>query len=97
MDKLITERDEEAIDADLKSMVEAAQRAEAKNSRPALSPLHEVGFWGHTMSIATRVPEAASSLPSLRHAASLVGRAAWSAGFGLRYSVAVVQQTANHS
>lgn len=42
MDKLITERDEEAIDADLKSMVEAAQRAEAKNAKPAVSPLHEV-------------------------------------------------------
>jgi hypothetical protein len=43
MDKLITERDEEAIDADLKAMVEAAQRAEARNSKPAVSPLHEVG------------------------------------------------------
>ena len=42
MDKLITERDEEAIDADLKAMVEAAQRAEARNSKPAVSPLHEV-------------------------------------------------------
>lgn len=42
MDKLMTERDEEAIDADLKSMVDAAARAEAKSSKPALSPLHEV-------------------------------------------------------
>jgi hypothetical protein len=42
MDKLITERDEEAIDADLKGMVEAAQRAEARNAKPAVSPLHEV-------------------------------------------------------
>jgi hypothetical protein len=49
MDKLITERDEEAIDADLKAMVEAAQRAEARNSKPAVSPLHEVGACLHAL------------------------------------------------
>lgn len=41
----MTERDEKAIEKDLKSMVEAAQRAEAAkagSAKEAISPLHAV-------------------------------------------------------